>query len=199
MLYIWQVVYLEAQGDSAVFSSLQNGPHPLYVPMIMLVIDCVLYLLLAIYLDQVLPGKVSHTQIHTAKVALYPEVIIRLHCSNVVLVFTQVSMEWGGPWCTSWSRPIGPKARDAMWKSVQRSTQRCAALPGGASLWSRFPPSSEEKKLSGKSTKYNFSICSKMEWCTVVPHLLRVLGSENTPQWTKSVKSAIIEAKGVCG
>lgn len=65
MLYIWQVVYLEAQGDSAVFSSLQNGPHPLYVPMIMLVIDCVLYLLLAIYLDQVLPGKVSHTHKYT--------------------------------------------------------------------------------------------------------------------------------------
>ncbi|CAG03062.1 unnamed protein product [Tetraodon nigroviridis] len=52
---IAQVVYLEAQGDSAVFSSLQNGPHPLYVPIIMLVVDCVLYLLLAIYLDQVLP------------------------------------------------------------------------------------------------------------------------------------------------
>uniref|UniRef100_A0A3B4ZPC9 Cholesterol transporter ABCA5 n=1 Tax=Stegastes partitus TaxID=144197 RepID=A0A3B4ZPC9_9TELE len=54
---IAQVVYLEAQGDGAVFSSLTNGPHPLYVPLLMLVIDCVLYLLLAIYLDQVLPGE----------------------------------------------------------------------------------------------------------------------------------------------
>uniref|UniRef100_A0A7N6ALD9 ABC transporter domain-containing protein n=1 Tax=Anabas testudineus TaxID=64144 RepID=A0A7N6ALD9_ANATE len=54
---IAQVVYLEAQGDGAVFSSLANGPHPLYVPLIMLVVDCVLYLLLAIYLDQVLPGE----------------------------------------------------------------------------------------------------------------------------------------------
>ncbi|KAM4524848.1 cholesterol transporter ABCA5 [Odontesthes bonariensis] len=53
---IAQVVYLEAQGDGAVFSSLANGPHPLYVPLIMLVLDCVLYLLLAVYLDQVLPG-----------------------------------------------------------------------------------------------------------------------------------------------
>uniref|UniRef100_A0A671XXL8 ATP binding cassette subfamily A member 5 n=1 Tax=Sparus aurata TaxID=8175 RepID=A0A671XXL8_SPAAU len=52
---IAQVVYLEAQGDGAVFSSLANGPHPLYVPLLMLVLDCVLYLLLAIYLDQVLP------------------------------------------------------------------------------------------------------------------------------------------------
>uniref|UniRef100_A0AAQ5Y341 Cholesterol transporter ABCA5 n=1 Tax=Amphiprion ocellaris TaxID=80972 RepID=A0AAQ5Y341_AMPOC len=56
---IAQVVYLEAQGDGAVFSSLTNGPHPLYVPLLMLVLDCVIYLLLAIYLDQVLPGKRS--------------------------------------------------------------------------------------------------------------------------------------------
>ncbi|GLD49337.1 ATP-binding cassette sub-family A member 5-like protein, partial [Lates japonicus] len=49
---IAQVVYLEAQGDGAVFSSLANGPHPLYVPLIMLVLDCILYLLLAVYLDQ---------------------------------------------------------------------------------------------------------------------------------------------------
>ncbi|XP_054454695.1 ATP-binding cassette sub-family A member 5 isoform X1 [Anoplopoma fimbria] len=54
---IAQVVYLEAQGDGAVFSSLANGPHPLYVPLLMLVVDCFLYLLLAIYLDQVLPGE----------------------------------------------------------------------------------------------------------------------------------------------
>uniref|UniRef100_A0A3Q2DYF4 ABC-2 type transporter transmembrane domain-containing protein n=1 Tax=Cyprinodon variegatus TaxID=28743 RepID=A0A3Q2DYF4_CYPVA len=43
--------------DGAVFSSLTNGPHPLYVPLLMLALDCVLYLLLAIYLDQVLPGE----------------------------------------------------------------------------------------------------------------------------------------------
>uniref|UniRef100_A0A667YQT0 Cholesterol transporter ABCA5 n=1 Tax=Myripristis murdjan TaxID=586833 RepID=A0A667YQT0_9TELE len=54
---IAQVVYLEAQGDGAVFSTLANGPHPLYVPLLMLVLDCVLYLLLAVYLDQVLPGE----------------------------------------------------------------------------------------------------------------------------------------------
>ncbi|CAN9508853.1 unnamed protein product [Ophioblennius macclurei] len=54
---IAQVVDLEAQGDGAVFSSLANGPHPLYVPLLMLVLDCVLYLLLAVYLDQVLPGE----------------------------------------------------------------------------------------------------------------------------------------------
>uniref|UniRef100_A0A8C1X7A9 ATP binding cassette subfamily A member 5 n=1 Tax=Cyprinus carpio TaxID=7962 RepID=A0A8C1X7A9_CYPCA len=54
---IAQVVYLEAQGDGAVFSSLGSGPHALYVPMVMLFLDCILYLLLAIYLDQVLPGE----------------------------------------------------------------------------------------------------------------------------------------------
>lgn len=56
------MVYLEAQGDGAVFSSLANGPHPLYVPMLMLFVDCILYLLLAIYLDQVLPGEHTHIQ-----------------------------------------------------------------------------------------------------------------------------------------
>ncbi|KAI5103425.1 ATP-binding cassette sub-family A member 5 isoform X1, partial [Silurus meridionalis] len=54
---IAQVVYLEAQEDGAVFSTLANGPHPLYVPLLMLCLDCVLYLLLAIYLEQVLPGE----------------------------------------------------------------------------------------------------------------------------------------------
>uniref|UniRef100_A0A8B9KF90 ABC transporter domain-containing protein n=1 Tax=Astyanax mexicanus TaxID=7994 RepID=A0A8B9KF90_ASTMX len=51
------VVYLEAQGDGAVFSTLANGPHALYVPLLMLFLDCILYLLLAIYLDQVMPGE----------------------------------------------------------------------------------------------------------------------------------------------
>ncbi|XP_066519763.1 ATP-binding cassette sub-family A member 5 [Hoplias malabaricus] len=54
---IAQVVYLEAQGDGAVFSTLANGPHALYVPLLMLFFDCILYLLLAIYLDQVMPGE----------------------------------------------------------------------------------------------------------------------------------------------
>uniref|UniRef100_A0A6Q2XI97 ABC transporter domain-containing protein n=1 Tax=Esox lucius TaxID=8010 RepID=A0A6Q2XI97_ESOLU len=54
---IAQVVYLEAQGDGAVFSTLASGPHPLYAPLLMLVLDCILYLLLAVYLDQVLPGE----------------------------------------------------------------------------------------------------------------------------------------------
>uniref|UniRef100_A0AAX7TPG5 ABC transporter domain-containing protein n=1 Tax=Astatotilapia calliptera TaxID=8154 RepID=A0AAX7TPG5_ASTCA len=47
----------QVQTHGAVFSSLTNGPHPLYVPLLMLVVDCILYLLLATYLDQVLPGK----------------------------------------------------------------------------------------------------------------------------------------------
>uniref|UniRef100_A0A3P8UFW8 ATP binding cassette subfamily A member 5 n=1 Tax=Cynoglossus semilaevis TaxID=244447 RepID=A0A3P8UFW8_CYNSE len=54
---IAQVVYLEAQGDGAVFSTLTSGPHPLYAPLLMLLLDCVLYLLLAVYLEQVLPGE----------------------------------------------------------------------------------------------------------------------------------------------
>ncbi|XP_042559289.1 cholesterol transporter ABCA5-like [Clupea harengus] len=56
---IAQVVYLEAQGDGAIFSTLTNGPHALYVPLLMLFLDCILYLLLAVYLDQVLPGNAT--------------------------------------------------------------------------------------------------------------------------------------------
>uniref|UniRef100_A0A4W5N7S5 ABC transporter domain-containing protein n=1 Tax=Hucho hucho TaxID=62062 RepID=A0A4W5N7S5_9TELE len=41
----------------SVFATLANGPHPLYAPLLMLVLDCILYLLLAVYLDQVLPGE----------------------------------------------------------------------------------------------------------------------------------------------
>ncbi|KAK7918726.1 hypothetical protein WMY93_010010 [Mugilogobius chulae] len=59
---IAQVVYLEAQGDGAVFSSLLNGPHPLYVPLLMLVFDCVLYLLLAITWTK-LPVNVTWSQL----------------------------------------------------------------------------------------------------------------------------------------
>ncbi|XP_037133937.1 ATP-binding cassette sub-family A member 5 [Syngnathus acus] len=54
---IAQVVYLEAQGGGAMLASLASGPHPLYIPLLMLAVDCLLYLLLAIYLDQVLPGE----------------------------------------------------------------------------------------------------------------------------------------------
>lgn len=71
------------------FSSLQNGPHPLYVPIIMLVVDCVLYLLLAIYLDQVLPGKVTNT----SKVTLFPYIVVWVHWTDVVLLLMQVNME----------------------------------------------------------------------------------------------------------
>lgn len=53
------MVYLEAQGDGAIFSTLTNGPHALYVPLLMLFLDCILYLLLAVYLDQVLPGNAT--------------------------------------------------------------------------------------------------------------------------------------------
>lgn len=113
----------------------------------MLFVDCILYLLLAIYLDQVLPGKATP---FPPSVTLYPEFVRALYI-NVALVFAQVSIEWGGLWCTSWSRPIGPKVKNTMWKSVQHMTRRCTALPGGASPWSRFPLSLEEKKPSGKS------------------------------------------------
>lgn len=84
------MVYLEAQGESAVFSSLQNGPHPLYIPLIMLTVDCILYLLLAIYLDQVLPGKNSNP---LQDLPFTLNLLFRVHYVNVASVLTQVSME----------------------------------------------------------------------------------------------------------
>ncbi|KAJ8263809.1 hypothetical protein GJAV_G00141500 [Gymnothorax javanicus] len=47
---IAQVVFLEAHGICGCFP-------PLYTPLLMLLLDSVLYLLLALYLDQVLPGE----------------------------------------------------------------------------------------------------------------------------------------------
>uniref|UniRef100_A0A4W3K4G8 ATP binding cassette subfamily A member 5 n=1 Tax=Callorhinchus milii TaxID=7868 RepID=A0A4W3K4G8_CALMI len=59
---IAQVVLLEATGDGAQPSNLSANPYPLYIPLIMLVLDSLLYLLIAAYLDQVLPGEFGQHQ-----------------------------------------------------------------------------------------------------------------------------------------
>ncbi|XP_048466978.1 ATP-binding cassette sub-family A member 5 isoform X4 [Rhincodon typus] len=59
---IAQVVLLEAVGDGAQPSNLSASPFPLYIPLFMLVLDSVLYLLIAVYLDQVLPGEFGQRQ-----------------------------------------------------------------------------------------------------------------------------------------
>ncbi|XP_072414639.1 cholesterol transporter ABCA5 isoform X1 [Chiloscyllium punctatum] len=59
---IAQVVLLEAIGDGAQPSNLSASPFPLYIPLFMLVLDSFLYLLIAVYLDQVLPGEFGQRQ-----------------------------------------------------------------------------------------------------------------------------------------
>lgn len=52
----WQVMHLEDYEDGATFSNLNDGPYPLVISLILLVLDSIFYLLVAVYLDQVIPG-----------------------------------------------------------------------------------------------------------------------------------------------
>ncbi|XP_037547640.1 ATP-binding cassette sub-family A member 5 [Nematolebias whitei] len=106
---IAQVVYLEAQGDGAVFSSLTNGPHPLYVPLLMLFLDCVLYLLLAIYLDQVLPGDfgLRRSLVYFLKPSYWSK-----HRKRYVEVSSAYDAEVnGGPGGEEYVEPVSPEFR----------------------------------------------------------------------------------------
>ncbi|XP_077109566.1 cholesterol transporter ABCA5 isoform X1 [Ranitomeya variabilis] len=57
MIGIAQVMFLEAHGKGAQLSNLKDGPYPLIISFIFLVVDSVMYLLLASYLDQILPSE----------------------------------------------------------------------------------------------------------------------------------------------
>ncbi|MEE6506940.1 hypothetical protein FKM82_007908 [Ascaphus truei] len=52
-----QIMHLEDYEKGAQISSLKDGPYPLIITFIFLVVDSVMYLLLASYLDQILPGE----------------------------------------------------------------------------------------------------------------------------------------------
>lgn len=52
-----QVMHLEDYEEGAVFSNLTLGPYPLVIAFMLLALDSMLYLLLAVYLDQVIPGE----------------------------------------------------------------------------------------------------------------------------------------------
>lgn len=54
---VFQVMILEQNGKGAQLFNLKDGPYPLIITYIFLVVDSVMYLLLASYLDQILPGK----------------------------------------------------------------------------------------------------------------------------------------------
>ena len=52
---------MEASGQGAHFSNIMDGEFPLLIPMVMLPVDIVLYFILTLYLDSVVPGTVDHT------------------------------------------------------------------------------------------------------------------------------------------
>ncbi|XP_023672701.2 cholesterol transporter ABCA5 [Paramormyrops kingsleyae] len=104
-----QVVDLEAQGDGAVFSTLANGPHPLYVPLLMLLLDCILYLQLAVYLDQVLPGEFGMRRpfFFFLKPSYWSR--RRKRCADLTSVFEgEVN---GGPVLSDSVEPVSPEFR----------------------------------------------------------------------------------------
>uniref|UniRef100_A0A8D0DLG0 Uncharacterized protein n=1 Tax=Salvator merianae TaxID=96440 RepID=A0A8D0DLG0_SALMN len=55
-LYLFQVLHLEDYENGALFSSITHGPYPLIITFMLLCLDSMLYLLLGVYLDQVMPG-----------------------------------------------------------------------------------------------------------------------------------------------
>ncbi|OWF36066.1 ATP-binding cassette sub-family A member 5 [Mizuhopecten yessoensis] len=57
-LAIDQAIFLDKPLNGGMnFNTITDGDFPLYAPMVMLLIDAVLYFLLAVYLDNVLPGE----------------------------------------------------------------------------------------------------------------------------------------------
>uniref|UniRef100_A0A8C9EDL3 Cholesterol transporter ABCA5 n=1 Tax=Phocoena sinus TaxID=42100 RepID=A0A8C9EDL3_PHOSS len=57
MIGIAQVMHLEDSNEGALFSNLTEGPYPLIITIIMLALNSIFYVLLAVYLDQVIPGE----------------------------------------------------------------------------------------------------------------------------------------------
>ncbi|KFP25385.1 ATP-binding cassette sub-family A member 5, partial [Colius striatus] len=57
LIGVAQVMHLEDYEDGATFANLNHGPYPLFISLILLVLDSIFYLLVAVYLDQVIPGE----------------------------------------------------------------------------------------------------------------------------------------------
>ncbi|GAB5581250.1 ABC-type organic anion transporter ABCA8 isoform X5 [Prionailurus iriomotensis] len=56
LIGIAQVMHLEDFNEGALFSNLTEGPYPLIITLVMLALNSIFYVLLAVYLDQVIPG-----------------------------------------------------------------------------------------------------------------------------------------------
>uniref|UniRef100_A0A8W4FA97 Cholesterol transporter ABCA5 n=1 Tax=Sus scrofa TaxID=9823 RepID=A0A8W4FA97_PIG len=57
LIGVAQVMHLEDFNEGALFSNLTEGPYPLIITLTMLGLNSIFYVLLAIYLDQVIPGE----------------------------------------------------------------------------------------------------------------------------------------------
>ncbi|XP_026531602.1 ATP-binding cassette sub-family A member 5-like [Notechis scutatus] len=57
LIGVAQVMHLEDYEEGVHFSNLTYGPYPLIIAILLLALDSVLYILLAVYLDQVIPGE----------------------------------------------------------------------------------------------------------------------------------------------
>jgi len=61
LFHLFQGIYLDITYGGMTFDTLGMGQVPLYVLIIMLLVDFVLYGLLAIYFDNVIPGETMCT------------------------------------------------------------------------------------------------------------------------------------------
>ncbi|XP_006886314.1 PREDICTED: ATP-binding cassette sub-family A member 5 isoform X1 [Elephantulus edwardii] len=57
LIGIAQVMQLEDFNEGALFTNLTDGPYPLIITLVLLALNSIFYVLLAIYLDQVIPGE----------------------------------------------------------------------------------------------------------------------------------------------
>uniref|UniRef100_A0A670I3G7 Cholesterol transporter ABCA5 n=1 Tax=Podarcis muralis TaxID=64176 RepID=A0A670I3G7_PODMU len=57
LIGVVQVMHLEDYEEGAIFSHITHGPYPLIIAYTLLTLDSMLYLLLGIYFDQVIPGE----------------------------------------------------------------------------------------------------------------------------------------------
>ena len=60
-----QAIYLDVSQIGITWTSLYLGDFPLVAPLIMLAVDAVLYFFLAVWLDNVIPGKIVYIELKT--------------------------------------------------------------------------------------------------------------------------------------
>lgn len=61
---VFQVMHLEDVDEGALVSNLTEGPCPLIIAIMMLLLNSIFYALLAVYLDQVIPGMQVVTEFY---------------------------------------------------------------------------------------------------------------------------------------